>query len=132
MEKYIFRLHPNQDLRQEIERHVRQENIQAGCILCAVGSLKQANLRMPDGKSEKQLTEELEIVSATGTVSTNGIHIHLAVAKKKGIVIGGHLKDGCLVNTTAEIVILAFSDTEFKRTEDKSTGFNELEITENK
>jgi predicted DNA-binding protein with PD1-like motif len=52
-----------------------------------------------------QLTEELEIVSITGTLCADGSHIHVSLAKASGEVVGGHLMDGCLVDTTAEIVL---------------------------
>jgi len=130
MKEYIFRIHPGMDLKREIEKRVNQENIKAGCILSIVGSLKQANLRLADGKTEKKMVENFEIVSATGTVSIKGCHIHLGLARKKGIVIGGHLKENSFINTTAEIVILEFENLEFSRELDKSTGYKELIIKE--
>jgi len=130
MKEYIFRLHPGDDLKLEIEKRVRQEGITAGALLALVGSLKQANLRLADGKTEKLMKENFEIVSATGTISTNGSHIHLGLARKKGIVIGGHLKEGSIINTTAEVIILAFYKTIFNRVLDKSTGYKELQIDE--
>lgn len=128
MKEIIFRLHPGDDLRLEIEKKVKQEKITAGCLLSIVGSLKQANLRLADGKTEKMMKENFEIVSGTGTVSINGTHIHLSLARKKGIVLGGHLKEGCIVNTTAEIILLSFENHEFNRILDQSTGYKELQI----
>ena len=90
-----------------------------------VGSLQDAVLRMADGR-EKVVKGSLEIVSATGTLATNGVHIHLAVADKEGVVTGGHLKTGCLIHTTAEICI-APCDRGFRRVFDPETGYRELE-----
>jgi len=42
---YALRLHPNQDLKQEIGAFAKANNIQAGYIITCVGSLKKANLR---------------------------------------------------------------------------------------
>ena len=44
--------------------------------------------------------------------------------------IGGHLKDNCLVNVTAEIVLGEFEDYEFGREFDENTGYKELTIKE--
>ena len=46
--------------------------------------------------------------------------------------IGGHLKDNCLVNVTAEIVLGEFDDFIFTREYDESTGYKELVIEERK
>ena len=40
----------------------------------------------------------------------------------------GHLKDGCIVNTTAEIVLNIFDNIKFKREYDENTGYDELII----
>ena len=42
--------------------------------------------------------------------------------------MGGHLKDGCIVDTTAEICIEIFDEIKFKREFDESTGYKELVI----
>ena len=43
-------------------------------------------------------------------------------------VFGGHLRPGCLVNTTAEIVLAELPDTVFTRERDEATGYEELAI----
>jgi predicted DNA-binding protein with PD1-like motif len=47
MNIFAIRLKPDEDLRQSLINFVQQNNIQAGFILTAVGSLKQATLRLP-------------------------------------------------------------------------------------
>jgi hypothetical protein len=87
---------------------------------------------MPGAKPENQIVKEwegpLEIVSGTGTLSQDDCHIHIAVSDKKGLVLDGHLKDGCIVKTTVEVVLGIFDDVTYKRVLDKNTGFEELEI----
>ena len=51
----------------------------------------------------------------------------VAIAAVK--ILGGHLKDNCLVNVTAEIVLGEFEEYEFSREFDKTTGYKELVIT---
>ena len=70
----------------------------------------------------------LEILSINGTVSVERIHLHITVSDENYKVYGGHLMDGSIVNTTAEIVIIDLEDYEFKKEFDKSTNYNELLI----
>lgn len=132
MKQLSFRLRPGQLLKEEIERLAVERNISAGVLLSIVGGLQHAVLRMagstPENSIEKIWNEKLEIVSGTGTISKEGCHIHLSCSTGQGNVIGGHLKDGCVVATTAEIVIGIFDDVEFHRTLDDKTGYNELSI----
>jgi predicted DNA-binding protein with PD1-like motif len=122
----VRRLTPGLDLKKALEDIQDFEGLKSGVILCMVGSLEEAVLRMADG-TEKLVNGPLEIVSATGTLATNGVHVHLAVADKKGMVKGGHLKTGCQIHTTAEICI-APCNMIFNRVFDPETGYRELEI----
>lgn len=125
MHTYTVRLHPDQDLRQEIEKFVREHDIKAGVALSLVGSLKTVCLRV-NGGHELQRGGPFEIVGATGTVSTNGCHIHISIADRDGVVTGGHLKTGCVVHTTVEVVIAHLIGEEYKRKLDEKTGYDEL------
>ena len=78
-------------------------------------------------KLKRLIKGPLEIVSATGTIATGGVHVHLAVSDRDGKVTGGHLMNGCLVHTTVELCILS-SDVIFTREFDPKTGYNELVI----
>ncbi len=127
MKQVTKRLKPGKDLKGEIEKMVKENNIKAGCVLSVVGSLSKASLRLADGKRIKSWDRPFEIVSGTGTVSVNGCHIHIAISDEDGNVFGGHLREGCVVATTAEIVLLVFLDAEYKRVFDKETGYDELE-----
>ncbi len=130
MRQLTFRLKPNQFLKEEIEN--RSRNIKAGVLLSIVGSLKEVNLRMAGATPQNQIVKKFEgafeIVSGTGTISQDGCHIHISVSDKDGKVIGGHLKDGCKVEVTAEVVIGIFDDASYKRFFDSATGFKELDI----
>ena len=97
-----------------------------------VGSLENAVLRMsgsgPTDQIVKKWEEPFEIVSGTGTVSREGCHIHVSLSGSDGSVIGGHLKDGCKVDTTVEVVVGIFEDISYERVFDNATGFKELEV----
>lgn len=124
------RLHDGQDLLQEIHKLAREHDIQAGVILSAVGSLKTSKIRVPviDGNVKYIEPENLEIDNLHGTVSVNGCHLHISVSDVDGHVMGGHLKEGCMVRTTCELVIGILDDTVFTREPDPQTGFDELVV----
>ncbi|MEM6398891.1 MAG: PPC domain-containing DNA-binding protein [Cyanobacteria bacterium P01_D01_bin.116] len=128
MRAFPIRLEPNADLRQSLKSFAVEQNIQAGFILTAVGSLKQATIRFANQDNTAVLTNKFEILSLNGTLATTGIHIHIAIADSHGKVIGGHLSDGCIIYTTAEIVIGIAENFSFHRSFDEQTGFNELKV----
>ncbi len=125
-----FRLKKGMDLKKEIEDYVIKNKI-SGVVLCCVGSLSKLTIRLADGKSIFEKDGEFEIVSFTGTLSEDGVHIHISVADEFGNTIGGHLKNGCIINTTAEICLFILTDIKFKREFDEETGYDELVVKKN-
>ena len=130
MKTFALRLKPDQDLRQSLKDFAIANHLQAGVLLSAIGSLKQATVRFANQATSQVLKEKFEILSLNGTLSIHGIHIHLAISDRSGNVIGGHLDNGCIIFTTAEIVIAELPHLTFLRTPDAETGFLELEIKE--
>ena len=129
MKAYTFRLKPAQDLFDSIEEFVKQKDIQAGCVLSSVGSLTHATLRLANRSYYNEYEGHFEIVSMTGTVSTHGSHIHVAISDGDGVTIGGHLVSGCKIYTTAEIVIAEFEDVVYKRELfENDSGYEELVV----
>ena len=125
---YAFRLKPGQDLKKEIEKFVTENQIQAGWISTCVGSLTQYNIRFANQPNGSTDSGHFEIVSLTGTVSTNGSHIHISISDSTGKTIGGHLMDGNIIYTTAEIVILSSDEFIFNRKKDGTTPWEELQV----
>ncbi|NEO83690.1 MAG: DUF296 domain-containing protein [Spirulina sp. SIO3F2] len=123
-----LRLEPGDDVRQTLEAIAKQENIHAGFILSAVGSLSTVRLRFADAESATELSGKHEMVSLSGTVSAAGVHLHLMVSNAAGECRGGHLVTGCTVYTTLELVIGQLSGVRFERVMDAKTGFPELAI----
>ena len=72
--------------------------------------------------------KDYEIVSLMGTISKDDVHLHISLSDENGVTIGGHLKDGTIINSTCEIVILELPNYEFTREFDEHTGYNELVI----
>jgi predicted DNA-binding protein with PD1-like motif len=125
---HAIRLKPGQDLRKEIESFVAKEKINAGYIITCVGSLTQTNIRYANQQNGSIMNGHFEIVSLTGTISTNGSHLHISVSDSTGKTIGGHLLDNNLIYTTAEIVLGESKDLLFTREKDGSTPWQELQI----
>jgi uncharacterized protein len=125
---YALRLMPKQDLRKQLELFASQQKIQAGSILTAVGSLQKVSLRLADQKDSTTFEGKYEIVSLVGTLSPDGVHLHISLSDSTGKTIGGHLVEGCEIYTTAEIVIADAHGLKFTREQDAQTGYKELKI----
>jgi len=128
MKTYAIRLTKGQDLKKELIKFTKENNLKAGCIISCAGHLTRATLRMADARIIKDYEEEFEIVALSGTLCKDDVHLHVALSNKKGEMIGGHVKDNCLIGVTAEIVIGDLENLEFRREFDNSTGYNELRI----
>ncbi len=117
-------------MREFIENCARDEKIDAGVVLSMVGSLKVASIRFAMKPEATVLRGPFEIVSVTGTVCSDGPHIHVSVADSDGKVLAGHLGRGSIVNTTVELVILDISsEWKFERVVDPTSGDRELRCT---
>lgn len=128
MKIHAFRLTEGMDLKKSIEQYVIDKNIKSGVVLSGVGCLYQVCLRAAGGKKVEMFNKDYEIVSITGTLSIDGCHLHLSASDVNYNTIGGHLKDDCLVGTTAEIVLAEFDNINFSREFDENTGYKELVI----
>lgn len=131
MRSIAFRLKPGQDLKQELIALTSKQNI-SGSILTCVGSLSFIEIRMAGAEPSRQNIQsysgDYEIISLTGTLSPDGVHLHISISDSTGQVLGGHLKGKATVKTTAEVIVAVETDKEYKRKLDKSTGFDEFEV----
>lgn len=132
MRTLALRLTPGADLLAKLQSLTAAHALSAGLILTCVGSLSRARLRMPGLAGEEDVfriwDEPMEIVSLTGTLCADGLHVHISLSRRDGSCVGGHLVDGCVVNTTAEIVIGELEDVAFTRPLDPATGYDELSV----
>lgn len=133
MKIHTFRLKTGQDLKTEIERFVAEKNIQAGFVITCVAGFKQVTLRVAGALPERQdirtYNDDYELTSLVGTVSVNGVHLHMSISDREGATFGGHLKEGTIVHLTAEIVIGEDESVVYARELDEDTGFTELQVT---
>ncbi|MFE4106731.1 PPC domain-containing DNA-binding protein [Almyronema epifaneia] len=123
-----LRLNPGSDLKTSLLELATANNLQASCILTAVGSLQAAHLRYAGQSQGCQWRQRFEIVSLVGTFSTKAAHLHIALADEQGQLLGGHVLEGCVVYTTAELVVGELTALTFDRQIDPQTGYPELLI----
>ncbi|WP_062270501.1 PPC domain-containing DNA-binding protein [Endozoicomonas arenosclerae] len=126
MKTHSQRLLPGDDLYLKLQNLAQEWS--AACVLTCVGSLKVLSVRLAGAEHEKRLNGPFEILSLSGTCCSTGLHLHISVADREGRVLGGHLKSGSIIDTTAEIVIALLENTCFTRTMDSETGYLELEV----
>lgn len=128
------RLQEGDDLKQMIEEFVRAKGLSSATIISAVGSLSHARIRMAGAKPDEQDIRDydgsFEIVSLIGNLGSKRTHLHMAFSDSDGDVIGGHVKERCIVHTTVELVIATDDRLEFTEEADVKTGFGELKVNE--
>ena len=128
MKSHAFRLRRGDDLLDSIRKYALDRGIRAAALVSGVGCVTQAVIRDASGVTTHELTGRYEIVSMTGTVSSARTHLHIALAGEDMQVIGGHLCEGTIVNTTCEVVLLELDGVAFSKEFDPETGYNELHI----
>jgi len=130
MQVHVLRLLPGVDLLQEIKAFVRERALPAVVVLACVGSTGKTTLR-PAGVPTPMVFEgKFEICSLTGTLSSHGgHHIHMGISDHECRAFGGHVLEGCIVRTTAEITLGEIEGCSFLRPTDTRTGYDELSIS---
>lgn len=127
---HVLHLAPGDDLRPSLERAFAelsaQRGIKAACIVSGIGSLTRALLRYAQQPEGSLIEGPLELLTLAGTLSVDGAHLHASVSDERGNVKGGHVVPGCIVRTTAEVVIALLPEWEFRREMDVQTGYPEL------
>jgi predicted DNA-binding protein with PD1-like motif len=132
LKTFPIRLTPGQDLRNALEAAVQSQNCRAAFVLSGIGSLSTAGLRFAGADQPERLTGDIEILSLSGTLAFDGAkgssHLHMAISTATGQVLGGHVAAGCIVRTTAEVLLALLPDWQFAREADAATGFDELVV----
>ena len=128
MDALPIRLKPGDDLRRALEAAVAGSGCGAGFVLSGMGSLTEARLRFAGADEARLLNADLEILTLAGSVSGDASHLHATLATPDGHVVGGHVGYGCIVRTTAEVLIALLDAWDFGREHDAATGYDELAI----
>lgn len=130
MSELAFRLEKGADLRKSLEDRCQQYKVDTAIILCAVGCLNKINLRMAKAQDYLKKEADYEIISVTGTISNGKAHIHIGLSDENGNCVGGHLEQGCIVNTTCEVVLMILDKYHSERVYDSNTTYDEIVFEE--
>ena len=128
MQTLPLRLNPGDDLRLALDAALAALGAEAAFVVSGIGSLREARLRFAGRDAPQHVVGDLEILTLAGTLGAGGSHLHASVADADGHVCGGHVAPGCIVRTTAEVLLAVLDDVSFTREPDAATGFAELAI----
>ena len=123
---HSLRLRRGADLMGSIKALCAEKHIAAGVVLSAVGCISRGRVRDASGVTIREIADHCEIVSLNGTVSEARCHLHIALSREDLSTIGGHLCEGCIVNTTCELVIAELPGAVIEKEFDEETGYEEL------
>ena len=123
-----IRLRPQQDLRSALQSTLADHKVSAAFVLQGIGSLSTARIRFAGMSEPTELHGDLEILTLAGSLSPAGVHLHITVSDAQGRVTGGHVAPGCIVRTTAEILLALLPDHHFSRAPDAESGWDELVV----
>ncbi len=123
-----IRLLPGQDVRRALEAAVAAQGCEAAFVVSGIGSLAEAQVRFAGRDAPARVAGDLEILTLAGTLGAGGSHLHASLSDADGAVVGGHLAYGCIVRTTAEVLVALLDEWSFGREPDASTGYAELAI----
>jgi predicted DNA-binding protein with PD1-like motif len=128
MQTIALRIGAGADLRATLAGVPALHGLQAAFVLQGIGSLSVAAIRYAGQPDCDVLVGDLEILTLGGSLSPDGPHLHISVSDAAGRVIGGHVGPGCIVRTTAEVLVALLPDLRFTREDDPATGFKELVV----
>ena len=79
-----FRLEPGTQLVDGIKEFVAKSQLQAAFIMTCVGSLQSCTIRLAHAdrlnrNPVKSFEEKMEILSLVGTMSPQGVHLHISL-----------------------------------------------------
>lgn len=123
----VLRLRPG----TEIKSALSALRLNGGVVSC-VGSTARAVIRLANAApgvslqdSSLEIRKPMEILSLSGTLTSDGLHLHVSLGDELGNVVGGHLVSA-VVHTTCELIVLQLARP-LRRVFDADTGFSELE-----
>ena len=123
---HCIRLHRGDDLLLSIKELAERENIKAAAVISSVGCVLKGRVRNAGATAVLDIPEHCEIISLNGTVSAKRTHLHISLAKADLSVVGGHLKEGCIIDTTCELILMEIPQISYDTEFDETTGYKEL------
>lgn len=126
MNALTLRIPAGADLRAVLAAVPARHGVDAAFVVQGIGSLCVAMIRCAGRPDLTELRGDLEILTLGGSLSPDGPHLHISVSDADGRVTGGHMGPGCVVRTTAEVLVALLPGYRFSREDDPATGFKEL------
>lgn len=129
---YILRLELGDDLYAAMTEFVVEKGICAGSFH-AIGALSRTKVGIFEHGAYRweEHEGELEISSLNGNISLKEgrpfIHCHGVFSDPGGIVLAGHVAEGCIVDPTAEVHLIAYEGA-VERKLDSDIGLWLLEV----
>ncbi|MGB9727205.1 MAG: PPC domain-containing DNA-binding protein [Nitrososphaeria archaeon] len=135
----VIRLKTGSDLLLSLKKIVEENGIGAGVIVSGVGLLEKARIRNVKILPEKfPISDEhraivsfigpLEILSLSGNISLvekkPSVHLHATLSYYDGKtiqVVGGHVIEGCIVFSFAEVIIIEIENILMEKSFDEET-----------
>lgn len=106
-----LQLAPGSDLRRSLEDFA-VARAASGFVLGVVGDLSVATFQCPGQPEPAVIRGDLEIITLNGTVSPEGVHLHLSLSDDSCQVWGGHLEVGTVVRKGLHVLVGVFAGSE--------------------
>lgn len=119
-----LRIPPGADLRRALEAAQGD----SAFVVAGIGSLRELALRFAGSASAQPRTGAFELLTLSGSLGATGAHLHASVADSDCRVVGGHVAYGCIVRTTAEVLLMPLPEWALERELDAATGYPELVV----
>ena len=128
MELFPLRLRPGDDLRRALEATALPPGATGAFVASGMGSLAGLKLRLAGASLTTSFDGDFELLTLAGSLTPGGSHLHISAADAQGAVFGGHLLNGNIVRTTAEILLVVVFNQPLSRVFDPATGYPELHV----
>ena len=127
MRSLPLKLAPGSDLRLSLEELARRDGLH-GFVLGVVGNLTRAAFQCPGQAEPTVLQGDLEVITLNGTVSPDGVHLHLSLSDGACQVWGGHLEPGTIIQKGADLLLGVLEPTPAKAPEQGQTPRLEIAV----
>ena len=121
----VIRLKNGANLLAGMNQVIKQQHVENGVILSAIGSLRNWNVHQISNRHlptqdtfEANPTQPCDLVSMNGYVINGRIHAHMTLATPDR-VIAGHVEEGNEVYTYAMVTVGVMNDTNLAHIDDK-------------
>jgi uncharacterized protein len=114
-ELILARFDPGEKLLEGIRDLIKQENLHTGVVVSGIGTLSDCRIHetvagyppnlMTRHQHYRELKGSYEIASIQGIIADGEPHLHITLCEGDSTV-AGHIEDGCIVLTLAELAIL--------------------------